>query len=142
MQSGVRTKYDRMFERKNQSILSEHYSKLIDHEGNGDLFGSDDDNGSDSEFMTLKRADHELPVDLPESAELSKRKLKMGTSKKALIKFRGLGQRLLFDDDGRAHDVYDVKDAEKELAGKDVLGEGQVFAEGEENKAEGGGRDG
>jgi len=132
--SGMRTKYDRMFERKNQNILSEHYSKLIDHEANGDLFGSDDDNGSDSEFMTLKRADHELPIDLPESAELSKRKLKMGTSKKALIKFRGLGQRLLFDDDGRAHDVYDVKDAEKELAGKDVLGEGQVFAEGERTK--------
>ncbi|KAJ7730205.1 hypothetical protein B0H14DRAFT_3899306 [Mycena olivaceomarginata] len=47
----VRTKYDRMFERKNQNVLSAHYSKLI--EGDGD----DDD---EEEFITLKRADHEL----------------------------------------------------------------------------------
>lgn len=132
-QSGVRTKYDRMFERKNQNILSEHYTKLVDHEAEGDLLGGDD-NGSDSEFITLKRADHELPTDMPESIEPSKRKLKMGTSKKALVKFRGLGQRLLFDEDGRAHDVYDVKDADTELAGKDVIGEGKAFAEGERAK--------
>ena len=29
----MRTKYDRLFERKNQNILSEHYTKLIDHGG-------------------------------------------------------------------------------------------------------------
>jgi len=135
--AGVRTKYDRMFERKNQNILSEHYNKLVDHEADEDLFGGgggDDDNNSDSEFITLKRADHELSVDLPKSFDLSKRKLKMGTSKKALVKFRGLGQRLIFDEDGRAHDVYDVKDAEKELAGRDVLGEGKAFAENEKVK--------
>ena len=49
----MRTKYDRLFERKNQNILSEHYTKLIDHGGSD----------SDDEFLTLKRADHDLDSD-------------------------------------------------------------------------------
>ena len=36
-----------MFERKNQSILSEHFTKLVDHAGDG--AGSD----SDDDFITL-----------------------------------------------------------------------------------------
>ncbi|KAE8190746.1 hypothetical protein CF328_g5879, partial [Tilletia controversa] len=72
----VRTKYDRMFGRKNQGVLSEHYAKLVaddaessasdsgsgsgsydDSDGEAmaeDGFGHDDEN----DFLTLKRADH------------------------------------------------------------------------------------
>ncbi|KAF5348826.1 hypothetical protein D9756_009807 [Leucocoprinus leucothites] len=42
----VRTKYDRMFERKNQNILSEHYSKLISH---------DDASDSEDDFIMLNK---------------------------------------------------------------------------------------
>lgn len=45
-----------MFQRKNQDILSEHYHKLVDYEG--DKMDEDDD-----EFMTLGRVDHELESD-------------------------------------------------------------------------------
>ncbi|EST08766.1 DNA/RNA helicase, DEAD/DEAH box type, N-terminal [Kalmanozyma brasiliensis GHG001] len=206
----VRTKYDRMFERKNQDILSEHYAKLIadddssaassdgsdasgddsdsdatsddgDEEGNEEtrygrsagqrkedrLIGSDtsdseesSDNDSDDDtagalrkpkltskasitatsvdagddFLTLKRADHALEDDgdaygigggddLPVSMEqakadatenLSKRKLAMGQSKKALALAgkRGIGEKLVFDEDGEAHALYELQDEE------------------------------
>ena len=77
----MRTKYDRMFERKNQNILSENYSKLVDHGADG--------NDSEDDFITLKRADHDLE-DVPdvstESGYTSKRKARLALSKKALAK--------------------------------------------------------
>ncbi|CDR88776.1 probable HCA4-can suppress the U14 snoRNA rRNA processing function [Sporisorium scitamineum] len=203
----VRTKYDRMFERKNQDILSEHYAKLIaddassaessdDSDASGDddsdsidddddaggneetrygrsdarrkedrLVGSDtsdseDDDDSDEDvsadalpkskstskasllsagadaaddFLTLKRADHALEDDgdaygiggndVPITMEqakadatenLSKRKLAMGQSKKALALAgkRGIGEKLVFDEDGEAHALYELQDEE------------------------------
>lgn len=51
-----KNKVERMFNRQNQNILSEHYGKLVDHEG--DKFGTSDDD--DDDFMTLKRVNHEL----------------------------------------------------------------------------------
>ncbi|EMD36799.1 hypothetical protein CERSUDRAFT_114703 [Gelatoporia subvermispora B] len=127
----VRTKYDRMFERKNQSILSEHYNKLVDHSADGAASDSDDD------FITLKRADHDLPGDatLPDSDFVSKRKLKMATSKKALAKNGPRGSKLVFDEDGRAHEVYEMQDAEKVFTGMDEVKEaGRKFAEDERGR--------
>lgn len=102
-----------MFERKNQNVLSEHYSKLIDHSADQDGEASDDD------FITLKRADHDLPSDsdLPESSHLSKRKLKMGTSRHAMLKFKPQPTKTLFDEDGRAHGVYEMKDVTEVFKG-------------------------
>lgn len=117
-----------MFERKNQNILSEHYSKLVDHGADG--IASD----SDEEFITLKRANHDLDSALPTSDSLSKRKLKMGQSKKAMLKYHGQGEKLLFDDDGRPHQVYELRDVEEEFKGKDVLKEAEEYAEGEKGK--------
>ncbi|KAI5119475.1 hypothetical protein M0805_007209 [Coniferiporia weirii] len=127
--NGVRTKYDRMFERKNQNILSEHYTKLIDH--SADRVGDDDD-GED--FITLKRADHDLPGSLPASETLSKRKQKMGQSKKAMLKYHSLGERLLFDDEGRPHKVYEMRDVDEEFKDRDVLEVARDFAEDERGK--------
>ncbi|KAH8116475.1 DEAD-domain-containing protein [Phellopilus nigrolimitatus] len=127
--SAIRTKYDRMFERKNQNILSEHYTKLIDHSAD-DVVGDDDDD----DFITLKRADHGLPDSLPISEMLSKRKQKMGQSKKAMLKHHGLGEKLLFDDEGRAHQLYEMREVDEEFEGKDVLQEARDFAEGERGK--------
>ncbi|KAI0059949.1 DEAD-domain-containing protein [Artomyces pyxidatus] len=130
----VRTKYDRMFERKNQNILSEHYTKLVDHS----LDGPGDDDEED-EFITLKRADHELPGDeaLSVSDNISKRKLKMGQSKRAMLKFKGAPQRLVFDDEGEAHEIYEMKDVDEVFgkAGEGALLEaGRRFVESERGK--------
>jgi ATP-dependent RNA helicase DDX10/DBP4 len=129
----VRTKYDRMFERKNQSILAPHYSALISHE---DAEGE----GGDDDVFTLARKDHDIdlpaddslfeetPVSIPgpstsaaastsepliSSEDLSKRKLKAATSKKALLKSRPAPEKVIFDEEtGEARDFY--------TSGKDV----------------------
>ena len=127
----MRTKYDRLFERKNQNILSEHYNKLIDHSGSGS--GSD----SDDEFITLKRADHDLDDDaLPESQYTSKRQQRMALSKKALAKNGPRGHKLVFDDAGEAHEVYELKDAGEVFVGgkEEVMEAGRRFAESERGK--------
>ncbi|KAJ7700610.1 hypothetical protein B0H14DRAFT_3651102 [Mycena olivaceomarginata] len=111
----VRTKYDRMFERKNQNVLSAHYSKLI--EGDGD----DDD---EEEFITPKRADHELDggeVGVDEAADMSKRKQRLMASKaKRALLTGGLGKKLIFDEEGKPHEIVEE--------------EGRWFAEGEKGK--------
>lgn len=135
----VRTKYDRMFERKNQSILAPHYSALISHE-NGD------ENENDDDVFTLARRDHEIEgVDNDDSAlleetpqatstvaggsasgadplisaeDLSKRKLKAATSKKALLKSRPMADKLIFDEKtGEARNFYESGVDVENLAG-------------------------
>ncbi|KAL5514712.1 hypothetical protein ACEPAG_2028 [Sanghuangporus baumii] len=136
----IRTKYDRMFERKNQNILSEHYTKLVDHQqsGNGD---EDED-----DFITLRRADHDLDIpnfssqptpSLASASDLhatSKRKLKIGQSKKAMLKYKGQGEKLLFDDEGKAHKIYEMREVEEEFKDRDALDVAKEFAEGERGK--------
>lgn len=124
----VRTKYDRMFERKNQSILTPHYSSLVAHDE--DL----GDDGADDVF-TLARRDHDIdegdsdddgilketpasattsntkqPAATPliSSEDLSKRKLKAGTSKKAKIKTGPAPEKLIFDESGQAREFYEM----------------------------------
>lgn len=93
-----------MFERKNQNILSKHYSALIDHSGSG----SDGD-----DFITLKRADHDLDGSVLQGTheeDLSKRKLKLGKAKRAVAKLGNRNTKLVFDDEGTAHDAYEIGD--------------------------------
>ncbi|KAK0205422.1 P-loop containing nucleoside triphosphate hydrolase protein [Desarmillaria ectypa] len=131
----VRTKYDRMFERKNQGVLSEHYNKLVDHEP-----GNDDD-----DFMTLKRTDHDLdedpsaePLNLVKIDNLSNRKLKLGRAKRTLALNAPSSKKIVFNDAGEAKEVYGVADAEewvKERGGMEgVMKEGAKYAEGERGK--------
>ncbi|KAF8878069.1 P-loop containing nucleoside triphosphate hydrolase protein [Infundibulicybe gibba] len=128
-QATVRTKYDRMFERKNQNVLSGHYSKLIEHDPQGD---------DDDDFITLKRANHDLPDDGPTMTDnMSKRKLKMGRAKRTVLT-GGRGKKLVFDEDGKPHELYEMADAEELFTEKGglegVKAEGKKFAEGERGK--------
>lgn len=98
-----------MFARKNQGILSSHYTKLVDREDSYFLNNPDTENAEDEDFFSLKRVDHDLPnvSDLPAHSELSKRKLRLLKSKKALAKAGSQGHKLVFDDEGQAHEVYE-----------------------------------
>lgn len=53
----VVTKYDRMFERRNQDVLSEHYAKMIDTEGNEGAGGNSAiaDTDEDNDFLAVRR---------------------------------------------------------------------------------------
>lgn len=124
---GVKTKYDRMFNRKSQTILSDHYTKLIDR---SDEPSASADGGDD--FITLKRADHTLDEDnLPESFHLSKRKLKMGQSKKAMLSQHGNPTKLVFDDEGGSHQIYELAGEDDFKADGDAKAQQQAFVEAE-----------
>lgn len=99
-----------------------------------------DETDDDDEFITLKRADHDLsenskmllPLDL--SADLSKRKLKLGKAKKAIAK-NGVAKKLVFDDAGKSHEIYEMADPDAWYEAKGGLvgakKEGQLFAQQE-----------
>jgi len=102
-----------MFGRKNQTILSSHYNKLVEKDETSGLNAGDNENDDDEDFFSLKRADHDLPPDLAEHSDLSKRKIRMMKSKKALAKAGPRGTKLVFDDDGQAHQLYEFRDAKE-----------------------------
>ncbi|KAH9045118.1 DEAD-domain-containing protein [Lactarius hengduanensis] len=131
--SRVRTKYDRMFERKNRSVLSEHYNKLVDH--------GTEASDPDEDFITLKRADHDLPstsAALPVEENASQRRRRALVSKKGKIKYGSLSTRLVFDDDGVAHQVLEMKGVEEVFGKGDAknaaLEAGRAFGETERTK--------
>jgi ATP-dependent RNA helicase DDX10/DBP4 len=153
----TKTKYDRMFQRRNQDVLAEHYAKMIDTEdggvNDGDPATADAD--EDNDFLAVRRrfdagdaalgasdpsssdveADQnggedrrsqneikgvvggaqsektDMPCNAPKKAirlsnhpdEVllvdSKRREKLLKSKKKLLKFKGQGAHLHFDDD-------------------------------------------
>jgi ATP-dependent RNA helicase DDX10/DBP4 len=105
----VRTKYDKMFERKNQNVLSEHYMRLNAEINDGK--GSSDD---EEDFLTVKRKDNEvLTEELPElEINTSKRAMKKALSRKLTAMKGGKGAKLVFDDDGVSHPVYELDDEE------------------------------
>ena len=104
------SKHDKMFGRKNQTILSSHYNKLVDQETSHTSGSNAGDKHDDDDFFSLKRANHDLPTDIVEHSDLSKRKIRMMKSKKALAKGGPRGTKLVFDNDGQAHAVYEFKD--------------------------------
>jgi ATP-dependent RNA helicase DDX10/DBP4 len=136
----VRTKYDRMFERKNQDVLADHYAKMIRDDDDQDIEALDGTQVSDDDLFSVKRR---IPVqaeqddvdsdqdsdaaaidpDLPAGARAvkipgaksaliidSKRREKLLLSKKKLLKFKESGTKLVFDDDGNAHQIYELED--------------------------------
>ncbi|KAK8850415.1 ATP-dependent RNA helicase DBP4 [Kwoniella newhampshirensis] len=128
----VRTKYDRMFERKNQSILTPHYTALIAQD--------DEEAEDDANVFTLSRRDHALSGDegdltsdeealsaelkkkpLISSEDLSKRKLKQAASRKAQLKSRPGPSKMIFDEEtGEAREFYEAgEDVEKEMGAEE-----------------------
>jgi ATP-dependent RNA helicase DDX10/DBP4 len=126
----VRTKYDRMFERRNQDVLADHFTKITgprDYEEN--LNGDADE---DDDFLRVKRTlpaddDETLPTtnELPPTAKLiqgigkdglivdSKRREKLLMSKKQVAKLKVKGTKIVFDDEGKAHPIYELEDEEQ-----------------------------
>ncbi|KAL9075674.1 MAG: hypothetical protein Q9161_001426 [Pseudevernia consocians] len=127
----TRTKYDRMFERTNQNILTDHYSKLV-NDGQGQ---SNDVNDADegNDFLIVKKrlsvassadseAEENLLLPRPDSSKMigktpinvdSKRKEKLLKSKKKLLKLKGKGQKLVFDQDGNPHQMYELENEDE-----------------------------
>lgn len=106
------------------------------------LVGSDEDE-DDGEFLTLAPTQRHLAFDvdtgekiasgsgpldvLPLNHEdVSKRKLKQGVTKKGLMALRGSGEKLVFDDEGTAHALYELVD-DKTLTREEIETERRKF---------------
>lgn len=128
-----KTKYDRMFQRKNQDILSEHYNKLVDYEGDKIKLDAGDGEDEDDDFLTIQRVDHDLESEPEEDmneiegANISKRKLKM--SKKERAKTMAKGDKLIFDEEGNAHAMYELVEEKDFLKDGDVKTQIKAFIE-------------
>lgn len=151
----VKTRYDRMFERKNQNILTDRYTKLIDVADTNDTGETPTQNSNnvadeDQDFLSVKRRIRASPSPSPSSSsdeenneELStgntahpndpttttnkvinhlgptpltidsNRKRRLLASKKKLLKYRPRSHKLVFDDEGNPHEVYEFEDEEK-----------------------------
>ena len=114
-------------------MLSDHYNKLIDH--------TSEASGSEEDFITLKRGDHDLPstsVTLPVEENTSNRRQRAMKSKKGQLKYGATPTRLIFDDDGVAHQVLEMKAVEDIFGGGDTkrvaLEAGRSFGEEERMK--------
>jgi ATP-dependent RNA helicase DDX10/DBP4 len=134
----VRTKYDRMFERQNQDVLADHYKKLV-RDGSddastraNDFSGEATTNGGDEDFMAIKRRipadddDEDFGADgnaatapggrvvhLAGASQPiiidSNRREKLLQSKKKLTKLMDKGKKLVYDDDGNPHEIYELE---------------------------------
>lgn len=143
----IRTKYDRMFERTNQDVLTSHYNKMIGDEGRG----ASDDNDDDQDFLSVKRVLEGNDLDEAEEGNGlapgkkiitglggeepfvvdSKRREKMLKSKKKMLKFKGKGDKVVFDDEGVAHHPYRIKGEEDFIQDGSAEAQRQKFVENE-----------
>ncbi|KAJ5497526.1 hypothetical protein N7463_009513 [Penicillium fimorum] len=167
----VRTRYDRMFERRNQGVLAEHYSKLINDDGTMVATDApkdagaeiDDEADEDADFLSVKRRFAAGDADLGEKSDSedsedsdaepttkdargvkmvhldgqdpllidSKRREKLLKSKKKLLKYKGKGTKLVYDDEGVAHEVYEMEDEDMFKARGDANAQREKFLESE-----------
>ncbi|KAI1410254.1 DEAD-domain-containing protein [Hypoxylon sp. FL1857] len=143
----VRTKYDRMFERTNQDVLTSHYTKIIG-DGEQAANGGEDD---EDDFLSVKRVLEGDDLDnakggnglVPGTKIItglggeepfvvdSKRREKMLKSKKKMLKFKGKGDKVVFDDDGTMHHPYRIKDEEDFIRDGSAEAQRQKFVENE-----------
>lgn len=131
-----RTKYDRMFERRNQDVLADHYAKLVDHDNDQNTHDTVDAN-EDEDFLSVRRqlsnassidsGSDELPNPLRDVVGKkiieglgkeaividSKRREKLLKSKKKLLKLKDKGKKLVFDEEGHAHEIYELEDEDQ-----------------------------
>ena len=104
----VRTKYDRMFERQNQDILAGHYQRMIQDDDDKDDVDVSEANDDDL-FDRVTRTN-------PDDEEPAAKALQIPTPKPPKKKLKPHGNKLLFDDAGTAHPMYELEDEEDFLA--------------------------
>ena len=153
----VRTKYDRMFERQNQGLLSSHYANLVDSgDGEGKTLDRDTEAEDESFFNAKRQLLEPSPSPVGEVAEKSpeehpnqkpkrsvtliggktlvidsKHREKLLKSKKKLLKYQGKGSKLVFDDDGNPHEVYEMKGEEDFKKDGNAIDQRQKFVDNE-----------
>jgi len=105
----VKSKVLKMFARKNQAALSEHYAKLRANEDESGAEDADD-------FMKIKRKDHEIDDSKEGPLPLSRRDI-LKSKKRHRLKILGNNSKVHFDDDGNETKFWQLE-TEQEFASK------------------------
>jgi ATP-dependent RNA helicase DDX10/DBP4 len=109
--AAVRTKYDRMFERKNQDILGEHRSKLLADENLDNSSAEEDDNNNNAgafngaplptdDFLTVKQripVDDDFDSDSDSDSDARPHNTHPSTISDKLVKVHGIAEPILVD---------------------------------------------
>ena len=190
----VKTKYDRMFQRRNQDVLAEHYAKMIDSEDGQGVNGRNaatTDADEDNDFLAVRRrfgagdaalggsdasssdegdesgaSDQGLKNEIKVMNDIarngkaetssnppkkaiklsnhademllidSKRREKLLKSKKKLLKFKGHGAHLHFDDDDVPHEAEYYQREEEFVKRGRPDEQREAFLEAEKQKTE------
>ncbi|KAI9296743.1 DEAD-domain-containing protein [Neoconidiobolus thromboides FSU 785] len=114
----TKTKVEKLFLKKNRTVLAEHYNKLVDRES--------DNESLDDDFMKIKRRDHALDNNddatfgksAEEVAAMNKRQI-LNAKQKAL-KGGNKNEKMVFDDEGNAHQLYELEDGQEFLENSDI----------------------
>ncbi|KAJ9086996.1 ATP-dependent RNA helicase dbp4 [Entomophthora muscae] len=106
-----KTKVEKLFAKKNRTVLAEHYTKMVDHnDSNSENANSEDE----EDFMTIKRKDHDLEgetaIGLNKEEAIALTKRQNQKLKQKAIKNAPKGEKLVFDEDGIAHSMYELED--------------------------------
>ena len=122
----AKTRLTRLFERKNQTTLSDHYLKLVNNA---------QDNSDDEDFMSVKNKDHDIDDNSVPilSVPVSKRQQRKALSKKASLGNKGNSTKLLFDDEGNRHPIYEFEDEEDFKKKGDPAAQKQEFVQREQD---------
>lgn len=153
-EKAVRTKYDRMFDRRNQGVLADHYARMVNDDGDAD--GLDGVQVADDNLLSVKRripalseddSDDETAtaqlqggrtVQIPGSKTAlvvdSKRREKLLTSKKKLLKLKDKGTRMVYDDEGNAHPIYELENEDQFKAAGAAEDQRDKFIQGESER--------
>lgn len=153
LRKGVRTKYDRMFERTNQDVLAGHHTKLID--GDDPPQQNDQSRSNDANFLTVKRRIDPQPIEAtkPELENASKskviyglgkdpviidsrRKEKLLKSKKKMLKLRDKGTKVVFDNEGQPHQIYELENEDQFKERGPAVAQKAKFLEAEQRHLE------
>ncbi|KAL8653557.1 MAG: hypothetical protein Q9226_003802 [Calogaya cf. arnoldii] len=156
--AAVKTRYDRMFERTNQDILSKHYTKLIDNDDTDTdkmpiqptITDGDHDVDDDQDFLSIKRRIDALPSPKQQTTEPSltpidqkpknkkpkppkppkfdsNRARRLLTTKEYALKHGPKGHKMIFDDKGNPHEVYEFEDVKEFMKKGDVAKQREEF---------------
>eukprot|EP00158_Paraphelidium_tribonemae_P005307 Partr_v1_DN27272_c2_g1_i1_m38391 putative ATP-dependent RNA helicase required for ribosome biogenesis. Involved in the release of U14 snoRNA in pre-ribosomal complexes. Required for pre-rRNA cleavage at site A2 (By similarity) len=125
------TRADKMFAKKNQSLLWSHYEKIKNR--NVEIEAGDAEEGDD-EFMKIARRDHDLE-DVPTMAPgFLERPLSVRDKRNVKVKNRlkkaevAAGTQIRFDDDGTAHLAWKLETEGEFLNEKDgIIGRHQKY---------------
>lgn len=110
---------------ENQTVLADHYKNII-HDDPAD--------GSDSDFLTVKRSGYSSSSSGSGSETTpaaSKRREKVATSRKSAAKLKPRGTKLVFDDDGTAHAMYELQDEDEFRAAGTAAAQRERFVQTE-----------